>query len=166
MKKINPSSFAFPAAASRIVMTGAMGSARSTSGHDGRTSGTAARSLALSDAHRYDPNRFGTNEFVQFCIRSELNLIWRRTCAAFPPRNSIGGLNTATPPREAPRWPTCARPWDSKTLSMFTTGEWGMSPGDAAETSRLRSTPWNIAGSRHGRRVSRSGPVLCCVRTK
>ena len=45
-----------------------------------------------------------------------------------------------------------ARRGGLKIPSTFTTGEWGISRGDAAENSRLRSVRWSTDDSQHGRR--------------
>jgi alpha-L-arabinofuranosidase len=57
---------------------------------------------------KYDPNHFGTNEFVRFCSTRARSPTWRRTCAARPRAISMSGWNTATPPPAARLWPTCA----------------------------------------------------------
>ncbi len=48
-------------------MTGATASARPTSVRGEPTSGLQEESAAAPASHKYDPNQFGTNEFVQFC---------------------------------------------------------------------------------------------------
>ena len=48
-------------------MTGVMASARLTSVRGAPTSGQQEESAAGPASHKYDPNQFGTNEFIQFC---------------------------------------------------------------------------------------------------
>ena len=57
----------FRAAVLRIATIGEMELGRRRSGHGGRISGAAASRLRLPMTHHYDPNQFGTNEFMQFC---------------------------------------------------------------------------------------------------
>ena len=75
----------------------------------GNRSSEAYRKLD-SGPQKYEPNWFGTNEFMRFCRQAGRSPTSRPTCAACPPRTSRSGWNTATLPRARPRWPTCARP--------------------------------------------------------
>lgn len=72
---------------------------------------------------------------------------WRRIYAASPPESSIVGLNTAILPKEALRWPTCARPAAHPSHLTCSTGASETSPGEVEASSPRRSTQWSFAAS-------------------
>jgi alpha-N-arabinofuranosidase len=65
----------------------------------------AAESYAKLEAgpQKYEPNWFGTNEFMRFCKLTSSQPILRPTCAVCLPRISTNGWNTATLQPEPPR---------------------------------------------------------------
>ena len=116
-------------------------------------------------SHKYDPNQFGTNEFVRFCklIGSEPYLAgnvrsltaqdfyrWIEYC------NSAAGSTTLADMRAAAGFP-----------EPFNVRYWGVATrvGDAAETSRRRNTPSNFAAGLPGcRTTTRTFPSSPLVR--
>ena len=111
-------------------------------------------------SHKYDPNQFGTNEFVHFC-----KLIGSQPYLAANVRS--------LPADEFYRWVEyCNSPAGSTTLadmraaggisrnrSAFATGASATSRGAAAAISRRRNMPWNSADTPPGcRSMDKSCP--------
>ena len=67
MRKIKAPVVRYPGGCLPTATTGAMALARSTSVRGGPTSGNRWRVRTSPASHKYDPNQFGTNEFVRFC---------------------------------------------------------------------------------------------------
>ena len=74
-------------------------------------------------SHRYDPNQFGTDEFVQFCRLTGSQPYLAANVRSLQRRSSIAGLSTVTPLPEVPRWQTCGPPPGTPSRSMSAIGE-------------------------------------------
>ena len=92
-------------------------------------------------SHRYDPNEFGTNEFVHFCklIGSEPYLA--ANLRSLPAEEFYRWVEYCNSPAGSTTSAGYMRLWlaDSKILSTFAFGAWAMSRGAAEETSPRRS---------------------------
>ena len=128
--------------------------------------GRRVRPARRPPTHRYDPNQFGTNEFVHFCrlIGSEPYLA--ANVRSLPAEEFYRWVEYCNSPAGSTTSGRHARmPADSKSRSTCATGAWETNRGDAAEILRRRNMPWNSGASRPGSRasdrscrLSRSGP--------